>query len=85
LQGKDSNYDTDVFSPIIAKIAELSGVPYSADPSGMLKMWGIPRNAPVLHTSWQRISTFIHRKELLCHSCKLKKYLLIYMKILLKQ
>jgi alanyl-tRNA synthetase len=35
LQGKDSNYDTDVFSPIIAKIAELSGVPYSADPSGM--------------------------------------------------
>lgn len=28
LQGKTSNYDTDVFSPIIRKIAELSGVPY---------------------------------------------------------
>ncbi len=28
LQGKSSNYDTDVFSPIIRKIAELSGVPY---------------------------------------------------------
>ncbi|MCL1966827.1 MAG: alanine--tRNA ligase, partial [Fibromonadales bacterium] len=35
LQGKDSNYDTDVFSPIINKIAELSGVPYNADQSGM--------------------------------------------------
>ncbi len=29
LQGKTSNYDTDVFSPIIAKVAELSQVPYS--------------------------------------------------------
>jgi len=29
LQGKTSNYDTDVFSPIIAKVAELSKVPYS--------------------------------------------------------
>jgi len=35
LQGKDSNYETDVFSPIINKIAELSGVPYNADQSGM--------------------------------------------------
>jgi len=35
LQGKDSNYETDVFSPIIGKIAELSGVPYNADQSGM--------------------------------------------------
>jgi len=35
LQGKDSNYETDVFSPIINKIAELSGVPYKADQSGM--------------------------------------------------
>jgi len=35
LQGKDSNYDTDVFSPIIGKIAEFSGVPYNADQSGM--------------------------------------------------
>ena len=29
LQGKTSNYDTDVFSPIIVKVAELSKVPYS--------------------------------------------------------
>src|SRR5574344_376668 len=34
LQGKTSNYDTDVFSPIINKIAELSGVPYSEGPDG---------------------------------------------------
>jgi len=35
LQGKESNYDTDVFAPIINQIAELSGVPYSQDASGM--------------------------------------------------
>ena len=29
LQGKASNYDTDVFAPIIARVAELSGVPYT--------------------------------------------------------
>lgn len=34
LQGKTSNYDTDVFSPIIRKIAELSGVPYSEGKDG---------------------------------------------------
>ncbi len=34
LQGKTSNYDTDVFSPIIQKIAELSGVPYSDGKDG---------------------------------------------------
>lgn len=34
LQGKSSNYDTDVFSPIIRKIAELSGVPYSEGKDG---------------------------------------------------
>lgn len=34
LQGKKSNYDTDVFSSIIARIAELSGVAYSEGPSG---------------------------------------------------
>lgn len=34
LQGKISNYDTDVFSPIIRKIAELSGVPYSEGKNG---------------------------------------------------
>ncbi|MDR3296761.1 MAG: alanine--tRNA ligase [Prevotellaceae bacterium] len=32
LQGKMSNYDTDVFTPIIAKIAELSGKPYGSNP-----------------------------------------------------
>jgi len=30
LQQKTSNYDTDVFSPLIAKISELSGVKYTA-------------------------------------------------------
>jgi len=30
LQHKTSNYDTDVFSPLIAKISELSGVKYTA-------------------------------------------------------
>ncbi|HSQ42982.1 MAG TPA: alanine--tRNA ligase [Fibrobacteraceae bacterium] len=35
LQDKRSNYDTDVFTPIIAKIAELSGVAYQQDASGM--------------------------------------------------
>ncbi|MDR3001381.1 MAG: alanine--tRNA ligase [Fibromonadaceae bacterium] len=35
LQNKKSNYDTDVFSPIINKIAELSGIPYNEDSSGM--------------------------------------------------
>ena len=34
LQGKKSNYDTDVFSPLINKVAELSGVPYKDDESG---------------------------------------------------
>ncbi|MDE5800207.1 MAG: alanine--tRNA ligase [Paramuribaculum sp.] len=32
LQGKTSNYDTDVFTPLISKIAELSGKPYGQDP-----------------------------------------------------
>ena len=34
LQGKRSNYDTDVFTPIISKVAELSGVPYTDDENG---------------------------------------------------
>jgi alanyl-tRNA synthetase len=34
LQGVESNYDTDVFRPIIDKIAEFSGVAYSGDESG---------------------------------------------------
>lgn len=32
LQGKTSNYDTDVFTPLIGKIAELSGKKYGDDP-----------------------------------------------------
>ena len=36
LQGKQSSYDTDVFSGMIAKISELSGIPYrEAEKSGM--------------------------------------------------
>lgn len=31
LQGKRSNYDTDVFTPLISKVAELSGVVYGED------------------------------------------------------
>ncbi len=31
LQGKNSNYDTDVFAPLIKKISEISGKPYSAN------------------------------------------------------
>ncbi len=31
LQGKYSNYDTDLFTPLIARIAEMSGVPYSQE------------------------------------------------------
>ncbi|HLP42904.1 MAG TPA: alanine--tRNA ligase, partial [Fibrobacteria bacterium] len=34
IQGSGSNYETDVFGPIIAKIAEISGVPYSKGPEG---------------------------------------------------
>jgi alanyl-tRNA synthetase len=30
LQGKTSNYDTDIFSPFISKLSELSGVPYTS-------------------------------------------------------
>ena len=32
LQGKKSNYDTDVFTPLIAKIGQLSGKEYGVDP-----------------------------------------------------
>lgn len=31
IQGKDSNYDTDVFMPLISRIEELSGRPYSRE------------------------------------------------------
>jgi alanyl-tRNA synthetase len=33
LQGKRSNYDTDVFSPLIKKVEEISGITYSASDS----------------------------------------------------
>jgi alanyl-tRNA synthetase len=32
LQGKKSNYDTDVFQPVIQVIAEKAGIPYGKDP-----------------------------------------------------
>ena len=32
IQGKTSNYDTDVFTPMISKIAQLSGKKYGEDP-----------------------------------------------------
>jgi alanyl-tRNA synthetase len=38
LQGKQSNYDTDVFTPIIGKIAELSGIPYGTDTKSDIAM-----------------------------------------------
>jgi len=34
LQGAKSNYDTDVFQPLLAKVAELTGVPYDAGEKG---------------------------------------------------
>ena len=34
LQGKTSNYDTDVFTPLIAKISQISGKPYEGTPAG---------------------------------------------------
>lgn len=36
LQGKKSNYDTDVFTPLISKIAELSGNEYGVDEKKIL-------------------------------------------------
>jgi alanyl-tRNA synthetase len=35
LQGVESNYETDLFLPIIEKIAEISGVPYSKGEAGV--------------------------------------------------
>ena len=32
LQGKSSNYDTDLFTPIFAALSEVTGKPYGADP-----------------------------------------------------
>ena len=28
IQGKKSNYDTDIFQPVISRISELCGIPY---------------------------------------------------------
>jgi len=36
VQGKTSNYDTDIFQPIIRKVSDLSGFNYGNDPK---KMW----------------------------------------------
>jgi alanyl-tRNA synthetase len=38
LQGKDSNYDTDLFTPLLEKIGELAGVEYKADPETDIAM-----------------------------------------------
>jgi len=38
LQGKKSNYDTDVFQPIIQKIAEISGIIYGSDSKADIAM-----------------------------------------------
>ncbi|MBK7031364.1 MAG: alanine--tRNA ligase [Bacteroidales bacterium] len=38
LQGKQSNYDTDVFTPIISEIARLSGIPYGQEPKADIAM-----------------------------------------------
>lgn len=35
LQGKDSNYDTDLFTPILDKISELTGTPYDQGDAGV--------------------------------------------------
>ncbi len=38
IQGTKSNYDTDVFQPIIQTIAEKSGIPYGKDPKSDIAM-----------------------------------------------
>ncbi len=38
IQGKTSNYDTDVFTPIIRAIATLTGIEYGADPKSDIAM-----------------------------------------------
>jgi alanyl-tRNA synthetase len=35
LQNADSNYGTDLFEPLIAKVSELSGIPYMLGPDGV--------------------------------------------------
>jgi len=38
LQGKQSNYDTDVFTPLIAEIAKITGIVYGTDPKSDVAM-----------------------------------------------
>ncbi len=38
LQGKKSNYDTDVFQPLISKIAEISGIVYGSETKSSIAM-----------------------------------------------
>jgi alanyl-tRNA synthetase len=38
IQGKDSNYDTDLFRPLIARMEELAGVRYGADPEADISL-----------------------------------------------
>ncbi|MEE8313029.1 MAG: alanine--tRNA ligase [Myxococcota bacterium] len=38
LQGVDSNYDTDLFRPLLARAGELAGVPYGSDPHSDMSM-----------------------------------------------
>jgi alanyl-tRNA synthetase len=38
IQGKDSNYDTDLFGPLIARMEELAGVRYGADPEADISL-----------------------------------------------
>ena len=38
MQGKRSNYDTDVFQPLIGAVAELSGIPYGKEESSDVAM-----------------------------------------------
>jgi alanyl-tRNA synthetase len=37
-QGKKSNYDTDVFAPIIERIAQMCGIPYGTNPKADVAM-----------------------------------------------
>jgi alanyl-tRNA synthetase len=38
MQQKDSNYDTDLFMPLLRRIGELSGIPYGAAPDSDISM-----------------------------------------------
>jgi alanyl-tRNA synthetase len=38
LQNKKSNYDTDVFQPLISEIAKISGIAYNSDPKASIAM-----------------------------------------------